>query len=504
MSRFLSKVSVSSKSVLWLAVALCWTSSAQAAVTISTAATSNMSCVSGVCTPTATNAVLNVNDLTTMLGSGNVEVNTGTGSLAQQVEDIIVAASFNWASANSLTLDAYRSVVVSAPVAVNGSAAVALLTNDGGSGGNLFFVSGGSLSFLGTANSLSVNGNAYTLVDSVVTLAADIAAKSSGYYALSTSYDASRDGTYRGSPIPTKFKGSFNGLGNTISNLAIKGTKFDFQVGLFSDVASKGAVASVLLANATVSALANKKYGSESFAGVLVGENSGAVFNVSGSGQISAKLKLNRSMELGGLVGRNNGSILDSSASTSVSASAKEPSSFVLAAGLAGVGAGNSSIQQSYATGAVSIPGVNAPSMSGGLVGYNEGLVENCYAGGATTVSNDSDAGGLVGLTYFTVINSYSTGATSGGNNSDVGGLIGFEDHQVDGGTIADDYWDTTTSGITNLSQGAGNIANDPGIAGETSAQLQAGLPAGFDPTIWAENPSINNGLPYLIANPPL
>jgi hypothetical protein len=50
---------------------------------------------------------------------------------------------------------------------------------------------------------------------------------------------------------------------------------------------------------------------------------------------------------------------------------------------------------------------------------------------------------------------------------------------------------------------GAGNIANDPGITGQTTAQLQAGLPAGFDPSIWAEDPGINNGLPYLIANPP-
>jgi hypothetical protein len=82
-----------------------------------------------------------------------------------------------------------------------------------------------------------------------------------------------------------------------------------------------------------------------------------------------------------------------------------------------------------------------------------------------------------------------------------VGGSLGLD---VTGGAdLSDLYWDTTTSGITNLSQGAGNIANDPGITGETTAQLQATLPAGFDPTIWAENPSINGGLPYLIANPP-
>jgi hypothetical protein len=81
-----------------------------------------------------------------------------------------------------------------------------------------------------------------------------------------------------------------------------------------------------------------------------------------------------------------------------------------------------------------------------------------------------------------------------------VGGFLGDDDS---GGGLSRDYWDTTTSGITNLSQGAGNIANDPGITGETTTQLQSGLPTGFDPAIWAENPNINGGLPYLIANPP-
>jgi hypothetical protein len=47
---------------------------------------------------------------------------------------------------------------------------------------------------------------------------------------------------------------------------------------------------------------------------------------------------------------------------------------------------------------------------------------------------------------------------------------------------------------------GDGNVA---GITGLTTAQFQSGLPTGFDPKIWAENPNINNGLPYLINNPP-
>jgi hypothetical protein len=59
-----------------------------------------------------------------------------------------------------------------------------------------------------------------------------------------------------------------------------------------------------------------------------------------------------------------------------------------------------------------------------------------------------------------------------------------------------------TTSGIGDA-QGAGNIAHDPGIKGLTTTQLQAGLPHGFDHSIWAQDAKINDGFPYLRGNPP-
>ena len=37
----------------------------------------------------------------------------------------------------------------------------------------------------------------------------------------------------------------------------------------------------------------------------------------------------------------------------------------------------------------------------------------------------------------------------------------------------------------------------------ELALPVVDGLPAGFDPAIWAQSKSINNGFPYLIANPP-
>ncbi len=155
----------------------------------------------------------------------------------------------------------------------------------------------------------------------------------------------------------------------------------------------------------------------------------------------------------------------------------------------------------SYATGNVTAADDITIADSGGLVGFNAdtGNIVNCYATGATSVGDSDGAGGLVGVNALTISNSYSTGAPTS-TGAAVGGSIGFD---ISNGGISNDYWDTKTSGITDPSQGAGNIANDPGITGETAAQLQAGLPVGFDPTIWAENANINGGLPYLIANPP-
>jgi len=172
---------------------------------------------------------------------------------------------------------------------------------------------------------------------------------------------------------------------------------------------------------------------------------------------------------------------------------------------LVGWNTAQSNIDQSFATGSVSVS--NSPSAYiGGLVGMNDtgSFITDSYSTtGAVTGGTDDDVGGLVGglFTSGSIAASYSTGAVTSGTGSYIGGLVGY-----DGNTsqyIVDAYWDTTTGGITNLSQGAGNIANDLGIAGLTTTQFQSGLPSGFSPTIWKEKSRINDGLPYLIANPP-
>jgi hypothetical protein len=426
-----------------------------------------------------------------MLASGNVIVNTGTGTLAKHVQDIDISDSFSWTSASSLTLDAYQSVTFKKPVAVAGAGAVVLTTNDSGRNGNLSFIANGSLSFLGTANGLTINGKAYTLVDSIASLASDVAGNPSGHYALSASYNAKPDGAYGAAPVATTFDGTFNGLGNTISHMSIRARAKGLNLGLFADIDTAGMISSIRVTDAGI------KAGQNSYAGVIAGMNYGTISNSAAGGSITAAAGKGEGVE-GGLVGLNEGTLSETAASTNVEVGGKSPFANAYVGGLAGQNIGT--IETSYATGTATASGGIGFAVSGGLAGFNDGVIENSYATGAESIGARWSVGGLVGDNGLTIASSYSLGApTSKGGT--VGGSVGLDVY--DGEFLSNIYWDTTTSGITNLSQGAGSPANDPGITGETTAQLQAGLPAGFDPTIWAESPSINGGLPYLIANPP-
>ncbi len=82
------------------------------------------------------------------------------------------------------------------------------------------------------------------------------------------------------------------------------------------------------------------------------------------------------------------------------------------------VGLNDGMVNNSYVTGSVS----GNHGVVGGLVGINSGTVNNSYSTGNVTGSDD--VGGLVGLNYYgTVSNSYATGNVSGWNS--LGGLVG-------------------------------------------------------------------------------
>lgn len=222
-------------------------------------------------------------------------------------------------------------------------------------------------------------------------------------------------------------------------------------------------------------------------AGGLVG--SGAVTDSSAAGSVTGAV----GALVGGLSGE--GWTIDTSRSSATVTGGKRSR----AGGLAGMLRGSATITNSFATGSVS---GGFQTNVGGLVGraskYNRfyPTIQNSYATGAVSGKTNSQVGGLIGYAAdgVSLQTSFSTGKVSGGF-AFAGGSVGYN-VGADSGFI---YWDIDTSGTTN---GCGQGTCE-GVTGLADAQLKSGLPDGFDPKIWAQSASINNGYPYLPANPP-
>ncbi len=447
---------------------------AQADVVISTDSTSNMNCAGGVCTPTSSDAVLNVSDLENMLASSNVEL-----AASSEPVDVDIDAALSWSGKHALTLDSYHSIRVNDPVTLaNGG--VSLVTNDGGSGGVFSFAPGASIGFSSLAGSLAINGASYTLVADIKTLAADIANAPGGSFALAGNYDASQDGVYSDAAVSTFFSGNFQGLGNIISNLAITSTDKNADVGLFAYAEPGSSISNLTMQDAAISSVPG-------VIGILAGENYGTVFGVHTGGEVSGG---GDTSKIGGLVGFDAGSTLESSSSASVLGQNRDS-----VGGLLGYGY-DDIVDSCFSTGHVTD---KKNTLSGGLMGYAEGsTVSNSYATGLVKSGNYrfANVGGFLGaLQGGAISDSYSTGEVVTGSAPFVGGFMGL----YGGGTVANSDWDKTTSGQKN------GVGNGPvsGITGLSSKKLKSKLPRGFDPSIWAEDEGVNHGFPYLIANPP-
>ena len=104
---------------------------AYATVAISTQPTANMTCSNGVCTPTASDAVLNVSDLDGLLANGDTTIKS-----TAQNPDIEIDAKLSWSSTHQLTLDSYHAIAFNKPVSVLAAGTLTITTNDGGTGGD--------------------------------------------------------------------------------------------------------------------------------------------------------------------------------------------------------------------------------------------------------------------------------------------------------------------------------------------------------------------------------
>ena len=186
-----------------------------------------------------------------------------------------------------------------------------------------------------------------------------------------------------GSDKNAPFKGVFDGNGFSIQGLVVNiDDAWDMYAGLFGYNSGTITNLNVIDSNISILSLSSQNY--ESCAGGVVGYNRGLISNCYNSGTVSG--------------GRYSG-------------------------GIAGYN-GDGIVKDCYNTGKVS-----GNNWSGGIVGYNQrnfsnGVVENCYNTGLI-VSEGSFAGGIAGQTDGGKIsNCYNMGEVSSGNNS--GGIVGY------------------------------------------------------------------------------
>jgi filamentous hemagglutinin family protein len=277
-------------------------------------------------------------------------------------------------------------------------------------------------------------GNPYLIVDvyGLQGIGSNNATESASYL-VNAAIDASGTPGWNGGAgfVPIgNFLGTFNGNGLVISGLTIN-LPTTTNVGLFAQVAAGGVIENCELTNCVINGLNNvgclvgdnlglleSDFASGSCtgqmnAGGLCGENDNELLRVHANVTVAGQTNL------GGLAGYNHGpgsQILDSYANGNVNGTLN-------LGGLVGNNEGH--LLAAYATG-----NVTGTQNIGGLDGLDVGgLLDQCYAVGL--VDGNHDCGGLVGLNSLasSVQQSYAAGAVVGaGAALNIGGLCGEND----------------------------------------------------------------------------
>ncbi|WP_010341504.1 MBG domain-containing protein [Xanthomonas sacchari] len=417
---------------------------------------------------------------------------SGPGNVSSGAGDINVNAAIGWNGNSTLTLDAYHSIYLNAPITATGANAGLVLnyggyTDNGTVGGSGDYYVNTPVSLGGAHASLAINGQAYTLIHSLADAATYF--NSPGAYALAQDIDLA--GVTRSSALVSSFQSKLAGLGHSINNLTISGASG--YVGLFGTTSSNSVIRDLHLGNVSISG--------GYYVGGLVGYGQGAIKNVTVDGSVTGSSggvgglagynlglidgsafagSVNGQSAVGGVAGNNvSGTIRNTHSTGSVTGSSSNTGGLVgyndggsltntystsnvsgtnYVGGLVGTNQNAGTIKNSYASGSV----IGTSSMVGGLVGMNyQSTIANTYATGSVTAP--TSVGGLVGVnnpgsaavTSASVSNSYATGAVSGTNN--VGGLIGSN-----AGSVTNASWDVGSTGQANaISSGGGGSATN-------------------------------------------
>jgi len=221
----------------------------------------------------------------------------------------------------------------------------------------------------------------------------------------------------------SKFTGSYDGGGFTISNLFINRPNDDY-IGLFGYLDSNAVVENVHLVNVHITG--------NNTVGGLAGYSEGTIKNISVDGNVTGNAKV------GGLVGELNGNSISAPGTIEKSSATGTVDGLNTFGGLVGYNY-KGTILNSSAEGAITGTG----DYVGGLVGSNDGLIDGSFASGDVNGSNT--VGGLAGFNKGTVKISHAKGAVSGQYNG-VGGLVGENQ-----GTIENSYANGIVTGRDNV-----------------------------------------------------
>lgn len=212
-------------------------------------------------------------------------------------------------------------------------------------------------------------------------------------------------------------------------------------------------------------------------------------------------------LNTGGLIGSAAGSVTDSYALGDVTQGETDPLFKTAIGGLIGFVDVPATISRCYATGNVEFE--NAMYL-GGFAGGNAGTIEDSYARGNAILSDGTvfseSTGGFAGAINNTgaVRRCYATGAVVG--ITETGGLVGANDS----GTIQDSFYDSTTSGMSDIGKGTPKITDDMTTVATFTDAATEGLGNAWDfvgdpnddsgnDDYWAIDGSINDSYPYLI-----
>ncbi|WP_423369635.1 filamentous hemagglutinin N-terminal domain-containing protein [Burkholderia sp. LMG 32019] len=407
-------------------------------------------------------AAIDGETLSRNLGTTNVALTNTSG-------DLTVGDAVSWTSDNALALtskkgnvDLKQSLTASganAGVTVNAAKQIRLgnkltLTGENASlalnsgSGHTLTNDDAVVTLSGRNASFSANGEAYRVIHDLAGLRS-VEGNMNGRYVLGNAIDG-KGAQFRSlGGSSASFGGVFDGLGNTVRNLSVTNPGVAL-VGLFA--ANTGRIANLTLEKITARAFAPAG-GSPVSVGALAGYNMGEISNVkakdvlvSGSGRamvgglvgsnlsgridrafVSGRVEGDKdAMSVGGLVGENLTVLWPNRGDAIISNSRADVQVSSQSAGNTGglVGFNRGVITASTAAGSVTAMARGA--RVGGLVGFHEGgSIKASLSSASVRAGHDATAGGLVGYNTASIDASDATGSVTVGDNAKAGGLVG-------------------------------------------------------------------------------